>query len=162
MTRRDALAQAWETAFAGVKRAARAAEDDGAKGLYGVLFERAKAAPKRKKAPQSPSRSEHPRGGGPAAEQGTPGSRACSRGPHRARQPLGGLAHGPPMGASIDTLSPENGGTRAVRRAAARHAPAGVPACGGRTSTRVTTPLGITVKTTRPGAREAPGGLHFS
>jgi hypothetical protein len=49
MTRRDALAQAWETAFAGVKRAARAAEDDGAKGLYGVLFERAKAAPKRKK-----------------------------------------------------------------------------------------------------------------
>lgn len=49
MTRRDALAQAWETAFAGVKRAARAAEDDGAKGLYGVLFERAKPAPKRKK-----------------------------------------------------------------------------------------------------------------
>lgn len=51
MTRRDALAQAWETAFAAVKRAARAAEDDGAKGLHAVLFERAKAAPKRKKAP---------------------------------------------------------------------------------------------------------------
>lgn len=51
MTRRDALAQAWETAFASLKRAARAAEDDGAKGLYGALFERAKAAPKRKKKP---------------------------------------------------------------------------------------------------------------
>ena len=50
-TRRDALAQAWETAFAAVKRAARTAEDDGAKGLYGALFERAKPAPKRKKAP---------------------------------------------------------------------------------------------------------------
>ena len=50
MTRRDALAQPWETAFAGLKRAARAAEDDGAKGLYGALFGRAKAAPKPKKA----------------------------------------------------------------------------------------------------------------
>jgi len=30
--------------------AARAAEDDGAKGLYAVLFGRAKAAPKRKRA----------------------------------------------------------------------------------------------------------------
>jgi hypothetical protein len=50
MTRRDALAQPWETAFAGLKRAARSAEDDGAKGLYGVLFERVKAAPKKKKA----------------------------------------------------------------------------------------------------------------
>jgi hypothetical protein len=49
ITRRDALAQAWETAFAAVKRAARSAEDDGAKGLHAVLFERAKAAPKRKK-----------------------------------------------------------------------------------------------------------------
>lgn len=55
ITRRDALAQPWETAFAGLKRAARAAEDDGAKGLYGVLFERAKAAPKRKKAPKEPT-----------------------------------------------------------------------------------------------------------
>jgi hypothetical protein len=56
ITRRDALAQAWETAFAGVKRAARAAEDDGAKGLYGVRFERAKAAPMRKpKAPNAPT-----------------------------------------------------------------------------------------------------------
>ncbi|MFS8064842.1 MAG: hypothetical protein ACMG6S_00595 [Byssovorax sp.] len=53
MTRRDALAQAWETAFAGLKRAARAAEDDGAKGLYGALFGRAKASPKpKKKAPE--------------------------------------------------------------------------------------------------------------
>jgi hypothetical protein len=54
MTRRDALAQAWETAFAGLKRAARAAEDDGAKGLHGALFERAKAAPKRKKKAAEP------------------------------------------------------------------------------------------------------------
>jgi len=50
MTKRDALAQAWETAFAGLKRAARSAEDDGATGLYGALFGRAKAAPKAKKA----------------------------------------------------------------------------------------------------------------
>ena len=48
MNRRDALAQAWETAFAGLKRAARAAEDDGAKGLFGALFEREKSAPKKK------------------------------------------------------------------------------------------------------------------
>lgn len=54
MTRRDALAQAWETAFAGLKRAARAAEDDGATGLYGALFERAKTAPKRKKKANEP------------------------------------------------------------------------------------------------------------
>jgi hypothetical protein len=54
MTRRDALAQAWETAFAGLKRAARAAEDDGAKGLYGALFGRAKAAPKAKKKAAGP------------------------------------------------------------------------------------------------------------
>lgn len=53
MTRRDALEQAWETAFAGLKRAARAAEDDGAKGLYGALFGRAKA-PKRKKKAAEP------------------------------------------------------------------------------------------------------------
>jgi len=53
MPRRDALAQAWETAFAGLKRAARAAEDDGAKGLHGALFGRAKASPKpKKKAPE--------------------------------------------------------------------------------------------------------------
>jgi hypothetical protein len=49
MTRRDALAQAWETAFAALKRAVRAAEDDGAKGLHAALFGRAKAAQKPKK-----------------------------------------------------------------------------------------------------------------
>lgn len=54
MNRRDALAQAWETAFAGLKRAARSAEDDGAKRLYGVLFGRAKAAPERKKKAAEP------------------------------------------------------------------------------------------------------------
>jgi hypothetical protein len=43
---RDALTLSWETAFAALKRAARAAEDDGAKGLFGALFER---APKAKK-----------------------------------------------------------------------------------------------------------------
>lgn len=55
MTRRDAQAQAWETAFAGLKRAARSAEDDGAKGLYGALFGRAKAAPKRNKKAAEPT-----------------------------------------------------------------------------------------------------------
>ena len=54
MTRRDALAQAWETAFAALKRAARAAEDDGAKGLHGALFGRAKAAAKPKKKAAAP------------------------------------------------------------------------------------------------------------
>ncbi|MFT3768586.1 MAG: hypothetical protein QM820_24330 [Minicystis sp.] len=41
MSTREALAQGWETAFAGLKNAARAAEDDGVKGLYAALFERA-------------------------------------------------------------------------------------------------------------------------
>jgi hypothetical protein len=44
MSARDALDQAWETAFAALKRAARAAEDDGAKGLHAALFERAPKA----------------------------------------------------------------------------------------------------------------------
>jgi hypothetical protein len=44
MSGREALEQAWETAFAGLKRAARAAEDDGARGLYAALFERAPKA----------------------------------------------------------------------------------------------------------------------
>ncbi len=38
-SRRDALVQPWETAFAALKRGARAAEDDGAKGLFAALFE---------------------------------------------------------------------------------------------------------------------------
>ncbi|MFT3768542.1 MAG: hypothetical protein QM820_24105 [Minicystis sp.] len=38
---REALEQGWETEFAALKRAARAAEDDGAKGLFAALFERA-------------------------------------------------------------------------------------------------------------------------
>lgn len=53
---RDALAQGWETAFAALKRAARAAEDDGAKGVHAALFERApkpKAKKKNAKKPQA-------------------------------------------------------------------------------------------------------------
>lgn len=38
---RDALEQSWQTAFASLKLAARAAENDGAKGIFGALFERA-------------------------------------------------------------------------------------------------------------------------
>jgi hypothetical protein len=60
ITRRDALAQTWETAFAALKRGARYAEDDGAAGLYAALFDRpakpsgkkkAKPAPKEESAP---------------------------------------------------------------------------------------------------------------
>jgi hypothetical protein len=61
---RDALAQGWETAFAGLKRAARAAADEGAPGLYEALFERkdppAKKAKGKKAAP--------PKGEAPAGE----------------------------------------------------------------------------------------------
>jgi hypothetical protein len=38
ISKRDALEQAWETAFASLKRGARAAEDDGAAGLFDALF----------------------------------------------------------------------------------------------------------------------------
>lgn len=38
ISKRDALEQPWETAFAAVKRGARAAEDDGAHGLFDALF----------------------------------------------------------------------------------------------------------------------------
>ena len=48
MRARDAKAPAWEKAFASLKRATRAAEDDGATGLFAALFEvekpKAKAA----------------------------------------------------------------------------------------------------------------------
>jgi hypothetical protein len=57
MSRRDAFAQAWETAFAGLKRGARAAEDEGAKGLHAALFDR-KAPPK--KAAKKPAASAAP------------------------------------------------------------------------------------------------------
>ncbi|MBI4615363.1 MAG: hypothetical protein HY720_17230 [Planctomycetes bacterium] len=39
ITRRDALGQPWETALGSLKRGARAAEDDGAVGLFAALFE---------------------------------------------------------------------------------------------------------------------------
>lgn len=54
INRRDALALGWEAAFAGLKRAARVADDDGAMGLYGALFTRAKAAPKKAKKAAEP------------------------------------------------------------------------------------------------------------
>ncbi len=50
LLKRDALAQPWETAFAALKRGARAAEDDGAKGLFAALFERPAKPRKRKQA----------------------------------------------------------------------------------------------------------------
>jgi len=50
LSARHALDQGWETAYAGVKNAARVAEDDGAKGLFASLFGTAKARPKKKKA----------------------------------------------------------------------------------------------------------------
>lgn len=49
IARRDPLALAWRTAFSALKRGAKAAEDDGARGLTAALFDRP-AAPKRKKA----------------------------------------------------------------------------------------------------------------
>lgn len=52
-SRRDALVQPWETAFAALKRGARAAEDDGAKGLFAALFE--STAPARKPAKKKPA-----------------------------------------------------------------------------------------------------------
>lgn len=63
MIQRDALAQGWETAFAGLKRAARAAADEGAPGLYEALFERKDAAPKKAKGKK---------GAAPAGGEGTP------------------------------------------------------------------------------------------
>ncbi|MDC3960788.1 hypothetical protein [Polyangium jinanense] len=50
MAKRDALEQAWETAFASLKRGAKAAEDDGHRGLYAALFERAAPAKKKSRA----------------------------------------------------------------------------------------------------------------
>jgi hypothetical protein len=59
MTRRDTLEQPWETALAALKRGARAAEDDGAKGLFHALFDRGSAKkttkPRSKSAPNAAS-----------------------------------------------------------------------------------------------------------
>lgn len=46
MAKRDAMEQAWETAFAALKRGAKAAEDDGHHGLFAALFERPVTAKK--------------------------------------------------------------------------------------------------------------------
>jgi hypothetical protein len=55
LARRDALGQAWRTAFEKLKNAARTAEDDGAQGLFDALFhDDARAAPKAKKAATAP------------------------------------------------------------------------------------------------------------
>ena len=53
---RDAAALAWETAYAALRRGAKAAEDDGAKGLANALFGgAAKPARKAKRAPAAPT-----------------------------------------------------------------------------------------------------------
>ena len=52
-SRRDAMVQSWETSFAALKRGARAAEDDGAKGLFGALF--VSTAPAKKPAKKKPA-----------------------------------------------------------------------------------------------------------
>jgi hypothetical protein len=54
-SRRDALVQPWETAFAALKRGARAAEDDGSKGLFAALFESTAAAKRPAKKPKKPA-----------------------------------------------------------------------------------------------------------
>lgn len=56
MRARDAKAPAWEKAFASLKRATRAAEDDGATGLFAALFEVEK--PKSKPAKAKPVKDE--------------------------------------------------------------------------------------------------------
>ena len=54
-SRRDALGQPWETTLAALKRAARTAEDDGAKGVYSVLFESTAKPVKKKKVVPPPA-----------------------------------------------------------------------------------------------------------
>ncbi len=44
-TRRNALTQSWETAYAALKRGAKSAEDDGAVGLFDTLFRDPNAKP---------------------------------------------------------------------------------------------------------------------
>src|SRR5262249_27689488 len=65
---REALEQAWETAFAALKRGARAAEDDGAKGLFAALFERTAAAKAKTKAKKAAKKSAKPSGDASAGE----------------------------------------------------------------------------------------------
>jgi hypothetical protein len=54
IARRDGIGQLWETALAGLKRRARAAEQEGAKGLYAALFERKGTAQKASRPRTSP------------------------------------------------------------------------------------------------------------
>lgn len=61
ITARNALEQGWETAFAGFKRAALAAEDEGAQGLFTALFDR---APRPKKAKGKKGKGEETAGAG--------------------------------------------------------------------------------------------------
>jgi hypothetical protein len=68
MAGRDALEQPWETALAALKRGAKAAENDGAKGIYSALFVR----PSTKKTSKSSAK----RGGKTAAPAAPAGSGA--------------------------------------------------------------------------------------
>ncbi len=54
-TRRDALTQPWETAFAKLKRAARTADDDGPHELFDTLFRTTAPEPKRPRAKKKPA-----------------------------------------------------------------------------------------------------------
>jgi hypothetical protein len=68
MAGRDALEQPWETALAALKRGAKAAEDDGAKGIYNALFVRASA---KKNAKPSAKRTPKNAPAAPADQGGT-------------------------------------------------------------------------------------------
>jgi hypothetical protein len=82
ISRRDALEQPWETAFAAVKRGARAAEDEGAAGLFDALFgvEKPGSGKKAKKATKAKAKvakaSAAKATDGAAAEKGAPASAA--------------------------------------------------------------------------------------
>jgi hypothetical protein len=72
---RDALELGWETSFAELKRAARVAEDEGAKGLFGALFERTPKPVRKKKgkgetAPDAKAKAKTSRARGKKAKQG--------------------------------------------------------------------------------------------
>ena len=58
MSARAALEQEWETSFAALKRGARAADDEGAGGLFAALFQRTAAKP-----PSRPRKPGAPQGG---------------------------------------------------------------------------------------------------
>lgn len=55
IAQRDALGVAWVRALAQLKNAARAAEDDGAAGLFAALFEVSKPAPRKRAKAKPPS-----------------------------------------------------------------------------------------------------------